>query len=126
MLILDYAKTHHYIRRVFMINLKLKETKTLSQIIPDIIELFGKNPDKEVVRITNSDGQHFEISRFDLEVYESLSHPKVQEYYGTILIQKQFCMKCNNATVLAQLLETIYNLIGTDAKNDYLAHLMSK
>lgn len=103
----------------------LKESKNLSEIIPDIIEAFDKNPNEETVRITNSEGKFFKISRFDIDVYQALPLPKMQDYYLSILVQKQFCMQCNEAVLLADLLATIYNMIRTDAVNDYLAHFMS-
>lgn len=110
-----------------MIKLRtLKEGENLSEIIPEIIEAFDKNPKEEIVQFTGSSNESYRIRRFDMTVYQTISIPKLQVDYFYFLVQRYSCMHCDNPVLFANLLEVCYRMTRVDAQNDYLAKIMGK
>lgn len=109
-----------------MIKLRaLKEGENLLEIIPEIIEAFDKNPEEDVVQFTEGE-ESYEISRFDIKVYQTLSIPKLQEDYFYFLVLRYSCMQGDDPLVFSNHLEVSYLMTYEEAQNDYIAEIMSK
>lgn len=101
----------------------LKESESLRDIIPEIIQAYVENPNEAVITFEGF-GTSFSISWFDLEAGQMMSNNTNRDLYLLFLLHRQKYDFFNKPYSMAALWEELIDSVQENGVNQYLARFM--